>query len=179
MHRLALSLFACALLSTSAASLPGSVLSPSKKGTIVQTGSLSGGGAPGTQAVVLDAFDDLGGTLELDAVGVQVATSVIGGCMSNGSGVPTRVQADLVADFSLGARPLVATLAQIDAVVTNSGPPVSLTFFGTDDDAIVLRRAADLAPWVGTGRVTLDAFTSFSVSEDPPGSVSFSASTGP
>jgi len=154
---------------------PATAAHPAGSGTIVQSGSLSGGGAPGTQPVELDAFDDQGGTLTLESVQVEVLTSTIGGCMTNGSGVPTRVYARLVGDFSLGVRPLVDTEAVIDTQVSNVGPPVSLTFFDTDPGSILLRRGADLMPWIGTGKVVMSAFTEFEVWEDPPGSVSFSA----
>lgn len=143
--------------------------------TIVQSGSLAGGGGSGTQPVELDAFDDQGGTLSLQSVQLEVLTSVIGGCTTNGSGVPTQVYARLRADFALGAMPLVDTEAVIDAQVSNVGPPTALTFFDNDPGSILLGSGNGLSAWIGTGTVTMDAYTEFEVSETPPGSVSFSA----
>jgi hypothetical protein len=154
---------------------PAALAQPLDSSTIVQNGSISGGGAPGTQPVELDAFDDQGGTLTLESVQVEVLTSVIGGCSTNGSGIPTDVYARLVGDFSLGAQALVDTEALIDAQVSNVGPPAALTFFDTDSDSTTLTSLGDLATWIGTSEVTMSAYTEFEISETPPGSVSFGA----
>ena len=146
--------------------------------TIVQSGSLSGGGGPSTQVVQLAQFDDQGGTRVLESVELSVLTHVIGGCQTNGSGIPTTIHAELDAVFSIGARRLVATEAVIGATLPNTGPPTALTFFDNDPGAVTIAGAAGLAPWIGDGRVRLDAFTQFEVSEDPPQSVFFSAGGG-
>jgi hypothetical protein len=146
--------------------------------TIARSGSLSGGGGPSTQVVQLAQFDDRGGTRVLESVELSVPTSVIGGCQTNGSGIPTTIHAELDAVFSIGRRRLVATGAAIDATLANTGPPAALTFFDNDAGAVTIVGAAGLAPWVGDGRVRLDAFTELEVSEDPPRSVFFSAGGG-
>jgi hypothetical protein len=146
--------------------------------TIVQSGSLSAGGAPTTQEVVLAQFDDEGGTLVLESVELSVLTSTIAGCQTNGSGIPTHVHAELDAVFFFGTRRLVTTEAVIDATLANTGPPVALTFFDNDQGSVTIAGAAGLAPFVGDGRVRLGAFTQFQVSEDPPQSVFFGAGGG-
>lgn len=143
--------------------------------TEVQSGSLSGGGGPSTQDVHLFQFDDQGGTRVLESVELAVLTSVIGGCQTNGSGIPTSIHAELDAVFSLGNRRLVATEAVIDATIPNTGPPTALTFFDNDPGAVTIVGASGLAPWIGDGRIRLAAFTQFQLSESPPQSVFFSA----
>ena len=159
------------LLSLSASALDGSR-------TIVQSGSLSGGGGPSTQEVVLAQFDDEGGTLVLESVELSVLTSTIGGCQTNGSGIPTHIHAELDAVFFFGTRRLVTTEAVIDATLANTGPPTALTFFDNDTGAVTIQGAPGLAPFVGDGRVRLNAFTQLVVSEDPPQSVFFGAGGG-
>jgi hypothetical protein len=148
-------------------------------GTIVQSGSVSGGAMPMIQDVVVRQFDDRGGALELQSVLLEVQTSVIGGGTSTGMGPPdTTVFARLDGDFYLLGRLLVDTQAIISAVINNSGPQVANTFFDTDSGQNLLQRPAALEPWLGSGVVALQVFTQFQIDEDPPDTVFFGAGGG-
>jgi len=130
--------------------------------TITQIGSLSGVGGPQTQPLVVAAFDDMGGMRQL-------------GGQTNSSGIPTHVTVDLIAEYSLNSNLLVATHAMIDITMPNNGPLIAFSVFDTDTQTGNFNQPVDLAPWIGTGNLTLDVFTSFLIVETPPGSLSFGA----
>lgn len=146
-------------------------------GQIVQTGTLNGAGAPMTQPLMLNAFDDQGGTLQLTSVTIDALTSIGGGYTTDGSGVSVDVDASLVADYSLAGTLLVETEAVIDLTVPNNGPPIAVSVFDNDTDMTTITDPADLAAWTGSAgaTVTLDVFTSFTIVETPPGVIFFGA----
>lgn len=141
---------------------------------IVQEGSLSGGKGKQTHEIVVDQFDALGGKRQLNFVQLDFLTSVIGGGQGDGSGTAVHCYARLAADYSLGETPLAQTEAVIDFVFPNTMPN-SFTVFDTDTAQVLFDEDADMAPWTGTGQVTMTAQTEFAVFEDPPGIVNFSA----
>ena len=143
-------------------------------GSIVQEGTLSGGTGPMVQDVVLDQFDDQDGTLALKAVQLDFLTSLIGGYTTDGSGIAVHIQAILFAEWALNTNILAQTQAMIDTVVPNTAPGTA-TVFNTDTEAVTITAPADLAAWIGPGTITLEAFTNFSVSEDPAGVIDFGA----
>jgi hypothetical protein len=144
---------------------------------IVQEGSLSGGKGKQTHEIVVDQFDTLGGTRQLNFVQLDFLTSVIGGGQGDGSGVAVHCYARLAADYFLGETPLAQTEAVIDFVFPNTTPN-SFTVFDTDTAQVIFDEAPDMAPWIGTGQITMTAQTEFTVWEDPPGIVNFSAGGG-
>jgi len=151
--------------------------SPGEDGTVVQTGSLSGSvGPPQTLSIVLDQFDDQGGSLILTSVELDQFTSIIGGGSGNGSGVPTTVIAQLTTNIALGATPLTSTQAKILFTFPNTNSS-SFTLFDNDSDLATLTNP-DLGPWIGAGQVTLTAVTEFIINENPANSVFFSAGGG-
>ncbi len=64
--------------------------------------------------IVLDQFDTMGGTRQLNFVQLDVLTSVIGGGQGDGSGIPVQCDASLTADYLLGVELLAFTQAVID-----------------------------------------------------------------
>jgi hypothetical protein len=144
-------------------------------GEIVQTGSLTGSGAAATQPVIIDAFDDQGGTLQLTSVHVEALTAIGGGYQTDGSGTVVDVDAFLTANYSLGGILLVSTQALLDLTVTNNGPIIAVSVFDNDTGETLITDPAELAAWTGPGTVTLDAFTEFSIIEIPPGVIFFGA----
>jgi hypothetical protein len=147
-------------------------------GTVVQTAPLPGTGTGQFQDFDLAQFDTQGGALRLDAVTVNLFTSVIGGGTSTSSGVPTTVIAQLDADVWLGAQLLVETQALINGVIPNNGPAFSFTLFDTDEGETVLATPGELAPWVGAGSITLTSFTEIFIDEQPASTVFFGAGGG-
>lgn len=142
--------------------------------TIIQEGSLSGTGEPMTQDVVLDQFDPMGGTRELNFVQLDFLTSIIGGYQTDGSGVQVRIFSRLDADYSLDDTLLADTTALIESVVPNTSPG-AFSVFNTDTAGVLIDQPEELAPWIGTGDITLSAFTEFVVRENPPNVIFFDA----
>ena len=150
---------------------------PSEDATIVQTGSLSGSvGPPQSQNITIDQFDDLGGALVLDSVVIDQFSSVIGGGTGTGTGVPTTMLAQLSCNIALGATPLTFTQAKILFTFPNTTSQ-SFTLFDNDSDQETIL-APDLAPWTGSGQLTLTAFTEFVINENPANTVFFGAGGG-
>ncbi|MCA8960311.1 MAG: hypothetical protein KDC38_07345 [Planctomycetes bacterium] len=152
-------------------------VAPTARGDqIVQSGSLSGFGAPAVQDLILDQFDDQGGTLALNFVQLDFLTSTSGGFTTDGSGIAVDILSRLTADYSLGSDLLAETEALIQMTVPNPAgtPPFAASVFDTDT-AQAQVTGAQLAPWVGAGDVTLSVFTEFVVSETPAGVIGFGA----
>lgn len=156
------------------AAIVAAVASAAHAGSIEQSGSVSGVGAPGTQNVVLQQFDTQGGTLALHAVHLDFLTSIIGGYTTDGSGVPVNIFAQLDAEWSLGSELLADTQALIQSTVANTNMN-SASVFNTDTASVHINDPADLTPWIGSGAITLSVFTQFQVSEDPAGIIFFGA----
>lgn len=142
---------------------------------IVQMDILSGGTGAQSHDIMLDQFDTLGGTRQLDFIQFDFLTSVIGGYQTDGSGTAVDILARLTADYDFDGMPLGQTEALIQSTVTNNGPPVAPTVFNTDTDQAIRNQPAFLAAWTGTGQVTMHADTFFEVSETPPGVINFGA----
>ena len=146
-------------------------------GTVVQTGSISGSaGPPQLQDVVLNQFDDLGGLRTLTSVVIDQFSSVIGGGTGNGSGIKTKCFAQLTCDLSLTGNLLTTTQPTIDFTYPNTSNS-SFTLFDNDSEQASLVPPS-LAPWTGTGTITLDALTEFVVTEKPRNTVFFGAGGG-
>lgn len=143
-------------------------------GSIVQTGIVSGSGAPMTQDVILNQFDDQGGTLALTKVQMDFLTSVSGGFTATGSGVPVHIIAQLDAEWSLDGNLIADTQALVDTVVPNTSP-ISASVFNTDTASYMINNPGALAAWTGTGTIALQVFTQLQVSEDPAGIIGFGA----
>ena len=144
-------------------------------GQVVKSGSLSGAGAAMTQPLVLNAFDDQGGTLQLTSVHFEALTAMGGGYQTDGSGIVVLVDARLTADYSLGGAPLVSTFASLNLTVQNTGPPLGVSLFDSDNQDTTITDPSELSAWVGVGSVTLDVFTEFTITETPPGVIFFGA----
>lgn len=143
---------------------------------IVQEGNLSGAkGGPDMHSIVLDQFDDLGGTRALNFVQLDFLTSTVGGGTTTGSGIPVNINVTLSADYLLGAQTLAETEALIDVDIPNTGPPTSFSAFNTDTEQVVIDQPADLAPWLGSGDIELTGITEFHIVLTPPDEIEFSA----
>ena len=153
-------------------------LGNSGAGTVVQSAPLPGSGTGQFQSFQLARFDTQGGTRKLDSVTVALFTHVAGGGTTTSSGVPTSVSARLTADVLLASQTLVATEALIQFTVPNNGPSTSFSLFDTDGGQTVLTTPAELAPWIGTGNITLTSFTNLVVTEQPANTVFFGAGGG-
>jgi hypothetical protein len=152
----------------------GAVVPHVHAGSIVQEGSLSGGAGPMVQDVVLEQFDDQGGTLELKSVQLDFLTSIIGGYTTDGSGIAVDIFAQLDAEWSLAGELIADTQALISATVPNTNV-FSPTVFNTDTESVVINDPAGLAAWIGPSTIALQVFTQFQVSEDPAGIIFFGA----
>lgn len=142
---------------------------------IVQAGSLSGGTGHNVDSIVLEQFDDLGGSRSLNFVELDLLTSTVGGGMTNGSGIPVNISVRLAADYWLGTQLLAMTEALIDLDVPNTGSPSAFSVFNTDTEQVFITQPADLAAWIGSGDITLTGVTDFEIALTPPGGISFSA----
>ena len=143
---------------------------------IVQQGSLSGGaGGPDSHDIVLNQFNDLGGSRILNFVRIDLLTSTVGGGTTTGTGVPVNVSVILSADYLLGAQPLAQTEAVIDLDLPNNGAPSPFSVFDTDTAEVLIDQAPDLAPWIGAGDITLTGITKFHITLTPPDEIDFSA----
>jgi hypothetical protein len=138
-------------------------------GTIVQNGSLPG---PGTHDVVLDQFDTLGGTRQLDAVTILANTFFSGGYQTDGSGIAVDFSVTLSADYFLDETLLVETEALVAGTVPNT-TAIAVSFFDNDQDETTL--LDDLGAWSGKGTITLTAITDLVIVEDPPGIIGVGA----
>jgi len=143
-------------------------------GTVVQTGTVSGGTGPTTQDVLINQFDDLGGTLLLTKVQLDFLTSVIGGFTADGSGIPVQIFAQLDAEWSLDGNLLADTQALINTGIPNTNTN-SATVFNTDTETVNINNPGALAAWTGNGTIALSVFTDFEVFENPAGIIGFGA----
>lgn len=141
---------------------------------IVQSGNLSGGTGQTVHDIDLNQFDDLGGARTLNFVQLDFLTSTSGGGQTTGTGVSVHVQVTLSADYSLGAQVLATTEALIDLDVANTNTN-AFSVFDTDTAQTILDQPVDLAPWIGTGAVTMTAVTDFGIVLTPPDEISFGA----
>jgi len=142
---------------------------------IVQTGSLSGTVGQTVHSIVLNQFDDLGGTGLLNFVKLDLLTSTAGGGTTTGSGVPVNISVTLSADYLLGMQLLAATEAVIDLDLPNTGTPTPFSVFNTDTEQVIISQPADLAAWIGSGTITLTGITDFEIVLTPPDEISFGA----
>ena len=142
-------------------------------GTIVQEGELPG---PGTTAIVLDQFDTKGGTRELVSVQLDFLTFFSGGYQTDGSGVAVDLLVSLTADYAIDSTSLAETEARIEFTVSNTGPPVAVSFFDNDSEQVILD--SDLRAWIGGGTITLTAESAFTIVEDPTGVIFAGAGGG-
>lgn len=150
---------------------------PAAAGEIVHTGMLSGGGGATTQDFTVPQFDDQGGTLVLTQVTFDALTATSGGFTTDGSGIAVDIFSSLTVDYFLGTELLVETQAVIDQTVQNpaGGPIFAALVFDTDEGQAIVSDPAELQPWVGSGDVTLTAFSELIVTESPPGVIFFGA----
>lgn len=142
---------------------------------LVQEGYLQGSGEPQWQELLLDQFDTLGGSLQLTLVQIDLLTSIRGGYQTDGSGTAVDIYAELDADYHLSGSALATTEALIEMTVANSGSPGSVSVGDSDTAQALIDQAVDLAPWIGSGQITLDVFTQFIVQENPPDVIFFGA----
>lgn len=150
------------------------LVSAAHAGTLEQSGIVSGGIGPMTQDVILNQFDDQGGTLALNSVQLDFLTSIIGGYTTTGSGVPVDIFAQLDAEWSLEGNLIADTQALIDTTVANTNMNAA-TVFNTDTATVLINNPGQLAAWTGNGTIALSVFTDFMVSEDPAGIINFGA----
>jgi len=144
-------------------------------GTVVQNGPVPGTGTGNYEHFQVAQFDDQQGSLRLESVTLHLLTSIKGGGTTTTSGIPTAFEGRLAVDVLLGMQPLVQTEAVISGVMPNNTQIFSFLLANTDEGEVVLTTPPELAPWVGTGTVTLAGFTDLTVFENPPGTIFFGA----
>jgi hypothetical protein len=138
---------------------------------IVQEGSIPG---PGTHSIVLDQFDDLGGSRVLNFVWIDLLTSTIGGGTLTGTGVAVNISVALSADYLLGMQTLAETEAVIDLDLLNTGGG-AFSVYNTDTEQVLIDQPADLAAWMGSGDITLTGIAEFQIVLTPPNEINFGA----
>lgn len=145
--------------------------------TIVQEGSLEGpAGQKNHHFIGLRQFDTLGGTRQLRFVRLEFSTWLFAESVTDGAGGMVHATASLSIDYSfLGGEPIADTFANIDVMVDNTGKPVATLYLDTDEPAVEYTEPTELAPWIGTGDITLGAIGLMTVSADPPGVIEWFA----
>lgn len=146
--------------------------------TIVQEGFLSGSAGPPNQHVItLEQFDDQGGTRVLNAVRVDLVTTLFAETVTNGEGGTVDFLASLWADYFLpGGSPIAETDTLIQGTADNSGPPVATLYLDVDEQSVMYDQPEDLAVWIGGGTIDLSATSQLTITADPPDVVDFGAS---
>jgi hypothetical protein len=122
--------------------------------TIVQTGEIM---ELGTTEIVLDQFDDQAGTRTLNFVLIELSSSMAGGFTTSGTGGNVRVQVAFDQSYALDTTRLAATHCRFSDTLSNDAQ-AAFSFFVTDDDSALIAQPVKLAPWIGTGQITLTSF---------------------
>jgi hypothetical protein len=150
---------------------------PAAADTIVQEGSLEGpAGQKNHHLIDLVQFDTLGGTRQLRFVRLEFSTWLFAESVTNGAGGTVHATASLSIDYSfLSGEPIADTFANIDVMVDNTGKPVATLYLDTDEPAVEYTQPAQLAPWIGSGGITLAAVGLMTVAADPPGVIEWFA----
>ena len=145
--------------------------------TIVQEGFLSGpAGPPNEHLVVLEQFDDQGGTRTLQSVRIDLFTALFAETVTNGKGGTVDFSASLWADYFLpGGAVIAETDTSIAGTVENVGPPVATLYLDIDEQSVTYEQPADLAAWIGGGTIELPAMAQLTILADPPGVIEFGA----
>jgi hypothetical protein len=159
----------------SLAAVPMVATAAARAETIVQEGSLSGyAGEPQYQNILLQQFDTMGGTRQLNSVQLDFLTAVIGTGTTPDHGPPVGIYVMLQADYSLGPQLLAETMAVIDIQVSPTNPPHPFAVFDNDIVQVVLDQPGDLEAWIGGGQITMTAFLHMIVELDPPDAIGLS-----
>jgi len=127
---------------------------PATADVIVQTGEIA---QLGETEIVLDQFDDMGGTRELNFVQIDLYSRIFGGFTTSGIGGNVRVKATFDQDYFLDSRLLAATHVQFADMLSNDYV-VAFSFLVDDSDQSVISQSHKLVPWIGTGQITVNAF---------------------
>ncbi len=145
--------------------------------TIVQEGGLSGPGGPVNEHVIeLDRFDTLGGTRVLNFVKLEFSTMLFAESVTNGAGGMVHATAALWADYAFAdGTPIAETSTSLDVMVDNTGKPVATLYLDADEAIVEYAQPAELAPWIGSGTITLGALAQLTRTEDPEGVIEWSA----
>jgi hypothetical protein len=127
---------------------------PATADVIVQTGEIV---QLGESEIVLDQFDDLGGTRELNFVQIDLYSRIFGGFTTSGIGGNVRVKATFDQDYFLDSHRLAGTHVQFADVLSNDHV-VAFSFLVDDSDQGAIAQSHKLVPWIGTGQITLNSF---------------------
>jgi hypothetical protein len=118
---------------------------------IVQSGEIMELGAV---EVILEQFDDQMGTRRLNFVQIELFSSVFGGFTTSGIGGRVHVRAAYDQDYFLGNSFLAGTHNVFMDTLSNDFM-AAFSFFLSDTDEDFISLPHKLAPWIGTGQITL------------------------
>ncbi|MHC4217713.1 MAG: hypothetical protein ACYSU7_04570 [Planctomycetota bacterium] len=121
---------------------------------IVQSGEIM---QLGENEILLDQFDDQGGTRELNSVQIDLYSRIYGGFTTSGIGGNVRFKVTFDQDYSLDGHLLAGTQCQFADVLANDYVG-AYSFLIDDTDQHVIAQPHKLIPWIGTDQITLNAF---------------------
>ncbi|MHC4768713.1 MAG: hypothetical protein ACYTEI_08385 [Planctomycetota bacterium] len=130
---------------------------PATADVIVQMGEIT---HLGETEIILDQFDDVGGTRELNFVQIDLYSRMAGGFTTSGIGGNVRVRATFDQDYFLDGQQLAGTHVQFADTRPNDYV-AAFSFLVDDSDEDVISQPHKLVPWIGTGQITLTAFGDF------------------
>ncbi len=144
---------------------------------IVQEGFLSGSAGPVNEhSIDIERFDTLGGSRTLLEVRLDFTTILFAESVTNGAGGVVHGTAALWADyFFADGTPIAETSTSHDVMIDNTGKPVATLYLDIDEVSVSFVKPDALAPWTGTGSITLEALAQLTVAADPAGVVEWFA----
>jgi hypothetical protein len=134
----------------------GLIVGPATADVIVQTGEIS---HLGETEIVLDQFDDMGGTRELNFVQIDLYSRMVGGFTTSGIGGIVHVKATFDQDYFLNGQKLAGTHVQFADSRPNDYM-AAFSFLVDDSDQDVISQTPKLVPWIGPGQITVTSFGS-------------------
>ncbi|UCD75625.1 MAG: hypothetical protein JSV91_01665 [Phycisphaerales bacterium] len=131
---------------------------------IVQEGLI---GELGEVPIILDQFDDQGGTRQLNFVRIDLYSYMHGGFTTSGSGVPVFVSFTYDQDYYLDDQLLAGTHCHFEDTLPNYAS-AAYSFWITDDDQAIIDDPDGMSPWIGDGTIAVTSIGDFRWYADPP-----------
>jgi hypothetical protein len=132
----------------------GLLAGPATADVIVQSGEIM---QLGETEIILEQFDDMGGTRELNFVQIDLYSSIFGGFTTSGLGGNVHVKATYDQDYFLNGQKLAGTHVQFADILSNDFM-AAFSFFVSETDQAVIAQTPKLVPWIGTGQITVISF---------------------